>query len=219
MGLDIYFYKQNKMNPEREEALKNYNEAGEALNDFWMKNPEFDPAAHGGSIREEHDELEKTYKVCKSVYNTLMEREEVAYFRKVNLLLPFFGYNENCAYLTITKDQVEDLIGTCSNVLAKEVDIRSRRNERKCAKQNVQQVKAEWNEKNVQRIQKQIELIDQEWIDYCQETLPNQEGFFFGDYEYDEWYIDKVQSVMKTFEEVIENVDWERQDLIMYCWW
>jgi hypothetical protein len=194
MGLDIYFYKQNKMNPKREEALKNFNEADKALNDFWMKNPDFDPAAHGGTIGKEHDELEETYKVCKSVYNSLMEREEVAYFRKVNLLIPFFGYNENCTYLAIAKDQVEDLIGTCSNVL-------------------------DHFSKLHQYFHKEDIYNREEWVDYCQETLPNQEGFFFGCCEYDEWYIDKVQSVKKTFEEVIENVDWERQDLMMYCWW
>lgn len=194
MGLDIYFYKQNKMNLEREEALKNFNEADESLSDFWMRHPEFDLAAHGGSIREEHDELEKTYKVCKSVYNELMEREEVAYFRKVNLLLPFFKYNENCSDLILTKDQVEDLIGTCSNVLDQFSNLREL-----------------YLEEDV--------YTKQEWIDYCQETLPNQDGFFFGCYEYDEWYIDKVQQVRKLFEEVIENVDWEHQDLVMYCWW
>ena len=194
MGLDIYFYKQNKINPEREEALKNFNEADEALSNFWMKHPEFDRAAHGGSIGKEHDELEKTYEDCKSTYNVLMEREKVAYFRKVNLLLPFFGYSENCSDLIITKDQVEDLIGTCSNVL----DYFS----------------------NLYELNSFKEYYDkQEWIEYCQETLPNQDGFFFGSYEYDECYIDKVQRVKKIFQEVIENVDWERQDLVMYCWW
>ena len=193
MGLDIYFYKQNKMTPEREEALKKFNEADEALNDFWMKNPDFDRAAHGGSIREEHDKLETAYKICKSTYNELMEREEVAYFRKVNLLIPFFKYGENCSDLIITKDQVEDLIGTCSNVLD--------------------------HFSNLKQLYKEDAYTKEEWIDYCQETLPNQDGFFFGSYEYDEWYLNKVEHVKKQFEEVIENVDWERQDLTMYCWW
>lgn len=195
MGLDIYFYKQNKMNPEREEALEKFNEANEALNDFWMRHPDFDPATHGGSIGKEHDELAKAYNVCRSIYKTLMEREEVAYFRKVNLLLPFFGYDENCSDLTITKDQVEDLIGTCSNVL----DYFSNLHKSYPVEEDI--------------------YDDEEWIDCCQETLPNQEGFFFGRYEYDEWYIDKVQQVKKLFEEVIESVDWDRQDLVMHCWW
>ena len=194
MGLDIYFYKQNKMNPEREEVLKNFKEADEALSDFWMRHPDFNLAAHGGSIGKEHDELEKTYKVCKSVYNTLMGREEVAYFRKVNLLLPFFGYGDNCSDLIITKDQVEDLIGTCSNVL----DYFSNLHESNLFKEDYDK---------------------QEWIEYCQETLPNQDGFYFGDYEYGERYTSKVEHVKKIFEEVIESVDWERQDLVMYCWW
>ena len=195
MGLDIYFYKQNKMNPEREEALKKFNEADEALNNFWMKNPEFDPAAHGGSIRKEYDKLEEVYNVCKSTYEILMKREEVAYFRKVNLLLPFFGYEDNCSDLIITKDQVEDLIGTCSNVL----DYFSNLHKSYLVEEDI--------------------YDKQEWVDYCQETLPNQERFFFGCYEYDELYLNKVEQVKKQFEEVVESVDWEQQDLVMHCWW
>ena len=160
-----------------------------------MRHPEFDLAAHGGTIRKEHDDLEKTYKACKSTYNALMEREEVAHFHKVNLLLPFFGYSENCSDLIVTKDQVEDLIGTCSNVL----DYFSNLYESHLLKEDIYDM--------------------EEWFDYCQETLPIQEGVFFGCYEYDEWYLDNVEQVKKQFEEVIESIDWKRQDLVMFCWW
>jgi hypothetical protein len=45
------------------------------------------------------------------------EMEEVAYFRKVNFLLPFFDYEENCSNLEISKCQVEDLVARCNLIL------------------------------------------------------------------------------------------------------
>lgn len=45
------------------------------------------------------------------------EMEEVAYFRKVNFLLPFFDYEENCSDIKISKCQVEDLVERCNLIL------------------------------------------------------------------------------------------------------
>lgn len=46
------------------------------------------------------------------------KKTEVAYFRKVNFLLPFFGYEENCSDIEISKEQVENLINTCEHILS-----------------------------------------------------------------------------------------------------
>lgn len=45
------------------------------------------------------------------------QMEEVAYFRKVNFLLPFFDYEENCSDIKISRCQVEDLIERCNLIL------------------------------------------------------------------------------------------------------
>ena len=45
------------------------------------------------------------------------EKTEVAYFRKVNFLLPFFGYEENCSDLEIEKCQVKDIVDVCTRIL------------------------------------------------------------------------------------------------------
>lgn len=45
------------------------------------------------------------------------ESKNVAYFRKVNFLLPFFGYEENCSDIEIDKYQVEDLVNACQTIL------------------------------------------------------------------------------------------------------
>lgn len=45
------------------------------------------------------------------------EKTELAYFRKVNFLLPFFCYEENCSDIEIDKYQVEDLVNACQTIL------------------------------------------------------------------------------------------------------
>ena len=47
----------------------------------------------------------------------LTEFTEVAYFRKVNFLVDFFGYKENLSEVTITREKIELLIKKCKIVL------------------------------------------------------------------------------------------------------
>lgn len=43
--------------------------------------------------------------------------KEVAYFRKVNFLLPFFEYGENCSRLEIDDYKIDELLVNCKQVL------------------------------------------------------------------------------------------------------
>jgi hypothetical protein len=45
------------------------------------------------------------------------EFKELLFFKKVNFLLPFFDYTENYEDIEINKQQVEDLVNTCKQVL------------------------------------------------------------------------------------------------------
>lgn len=45
------------------------------------------------------------------------ELKELLFFKKVNFLLPFFDYTENYEDIEINKQQVEDLVNTCKQVL------------------------------------------------------------------------------------------------------
>ena len=73
-----------------------------------------------------NDELKKNVvvKIPRDIFDAYksfnmgkFEMKEVAYFRKVNFLLPFFDYEENCSDLEISKCQVEDLIARCNLIL------------------------------------------------------------------------------------------------------
>ena len=74
----------------------------------------------------DNDELKKNVvvKIPRDVFDAYksfnmgkFEMKEVAYFRKVNFLLPFFDYEENCSNLEISKCQVEDLVARCNLIL------------------------------------------------------------------------------------------------------
>lgn len=117
------------------------------------------------------------------------KKTEVAYFRKVNFLLPFFGYEENCSDIEIAKCEVEDLVASCNNVLA------------------------------LYDRHKTGELNETELVEMVSEDLPTEGGFFFGSTEYDEWYFKDVEYVLKQFTNVLNETDWENETLYMHCWW
>ena len=102
MGLDITFYKAKRSKDnETKERLEEIRKelATEYLKSIDERNSKL--------IKELEDENEK-----------INPWNEVAYFRKVNFLIPFFGYKENCSNIEIDKYQVEDLIEACKEVLA-----------------------------------------------------------------------------------------------------
>ena len=106
MGLDIYFYKQNR---KKAEAVKEHNEKVEKK-----------VAAIRKEINATDDEAkqEKLYeKLRKAKEGFIQTQEEIAYFRKVNFLMEFFNYEGNCEDLLINKCQIEVLVEACEKVL------------------------------------------------------------------------------------------------------
>ena len=53
----------------------------------------------------------------------------------------------------------------------------------------------------------------------AEEKIPTCEGFFFGCYEYDEYYKEKLEEDLKAFQKVLETFNWDEDELIMHCWW
>ena len=61
--------------------------------------------------------LQKEYNEFSKQVEELNPRKEVAYFRKVNFLVEYFEYGEDCSYQEITKEQVIELLERCNQVL------------------------------------------------------------------------------------------------------
>ena len=102
MGLDITFYKAKRLKDN--ETKERLEEIRKELDAEYLKSID---ERNSKLINELEDEKEK-----------INPWNEVAYFRKVNFLIPFFGYEENCSNIEIDKYQVEDLIEACKEVLA-----------------------------------------------------------------------------------------------------
>jgi hypothetical protein len=50
----------------------------------------------------------------------------------------------------------------------------------------------------------------------AKELLPTSSGFFFGSYDYDEYYVDDIKNTIDIITKVLETTDFETQ-MIYYC--
>ena len=54
----------------------------------------------------------------------------------------------------------------------------------------------------------------------AKELLPTSPGFFFGSYEYDEWYFEQIKETIEMLEEVLHSkVDWDTEEVFYFEWW
>lgn len=118
------------------------------------------------------------------------DEKEIAYFRKVNFLLPFFNYQQNCSDVIIEKCLVEDLVNLCNDVL------------------------------KLYHKHKSGEIDKFELRKFVSEYLPTTSGFFFGSTEYDELnYFKNVETVRDKFSNILDTFDWENETFFMRCSW
>lgn len=96
MGLDIRFEKAKRHRVE--ETEERLNEIEKELHN-----------ANNSSVKE--------FNILQNEYDELNPWKEVAYFRKVNFLLPFFEYCEDCSRLEIDDYKIDELLVKCKQVL------------------------------------------------------------------------------------------------------
>ena len=49
--------------------------------------------------------------------------------------------------------------------------------------------------------------------------MPTSRGFFFGGTEYDEWYFEDLEETVNKLIKVINEVDWDKDEVYYYEWW
>lgn len=111
MGLDIHFYKQKRLEGQAKEACRHLEAKYEELVQEIARLE--DKGNNDATLEKLYEEKEK----CSLDVKKLTEFTEVAYFRKVNFLVDFFGYKENLSEVTITREKIELLIKKCKIVL------------------------------------------------------------------------------------------------------
>ena len=104
----------------------------------------------------------------------------IAYWRKANQIREWFNSHlengvENCEYVQVSKEDLEQLLEDCKKVL--------------------------------------------ENHDLAEDLLPTSSGFFFGGTDYDEWYFEDLEETIKMLEQILEETDFENEDVYYYEWW
>lgn len=171
MGLDIYFHKTKRTE--------------------W-KRFQNDLAAYENLPKDEQTDGNNPYRD--------FDPEEIGYFRKVNFLMSFFNYEDNCEYKEISKDKLEELRYACIEI---------------CRMKPVRVEVTKYTFGCTVEV-KDYSLADQE---RCAELLPTQSGFFFGNTDYDQGYFNSVKEVLSWVDGVLDNLDDKKEVVLMYCWW
>ena len=49
--------------------------------------------------------------------------------------------------------------------------------------------------------------------------IPTKSGFFFGNTDYNESYFWDLENTVRQLEKVINETDWNNEDIFYYEWW
>lgn len=138
--------------------------------------------------------------------------EQVAYWRKANAIHKWFedhcadGNIENCADYYVSKEQLEELLNTCKRINAASKLVQGKVSDG---------YRFEDGKKvPMYRIGSVIEDPS-----VAQELLPTQDGFFFGDTSYDEWYLENVRNTIEQIAGILETTDFDHEDIEYHAWW
>ena len=206
MGLDIYFHKAKRTD---------YDAYTEAHKKWAKEKPASAKMSEKSFNALSADKQEKIRKEVTAYYKKepTMEQHnisDVGYFRKVNFLIPFFSYSENCEFKEIAKSELEDLKERTDKLSAiKPVrKVKHWYREEDKSKPNPVENKDYWVENIYRKADKEL----------AEDLLPSQSGFFFGSTEYNQWYWQDVKEVNEWVTDLLENLK-DDEMVLMYCWW
>lgn len=144
-----------------------------------------------------------------------VEKEEVAYWRKANEIHAWFERKfggddglENCRDYYVEKEDLIELRDLCQKILNNAVTtVRKVKNGDRINKET-----GKW-----EPIYEEGEVIDNP--EMAQELLPRVNGFFFGDQDYDKWYIEDLKNTIEQINKVLETTDFDKEHIVYSAWW
>ena len=150
----------------------------------------------------------------KSLENLSYEEwkcNELAYWRKANAIHKWFvdkvqDGNDDCGEYKVSKEQLQDLLNTCTEVL-----------ERIQTEEGDVLEYTQWQDGKETNHYIKARVITNPEI--CEELLPTASGFFFGGTEYDEYYIAQIEDTIDQLNKIAEELDFSKYDVIYNSSW
>lgn len=200
MGLDMYLFKSKGKKDYTLQELKNFSnqisrkEEGEPYS-------ELEQSLIDKGIVSKQGEYIEWYSAFS----------EIGYWRKANHIHEWFVKNvqneiDDCDYYEVSKTQIQTLLELC-----KEVDKHS--------------ILVDGKITNGQRFE------NGDWVDIKEDgkyiedptvanaLLPTSSGFFFGNTDYNEFYLDDIKYTITLLEEVLDTFDFENDYLVYSSSW
>ena len=184
MGLDMFLYKKNPRYTE-EEAFATYKALPyEIWKEMKEKQPEWLPV------------------------------EEIAYWRKANMIHGFFmecdghwvegcgGDDHDCGCKRIPTYELERLLDICKTIVDDGYEYEGK---------HYETTTTNLNEEDCSKV-----IIPD--IKLCEELLPTTEGFFFGSQEYDGWFLYDVADTYEILSKLKEDGEFSG-DIYYHPWW
>ena len=150
------------------------------------------------------------------------DKISIAYFRKVNCLLPHFGYVDNCEILEIEKSQIEDLVYKAKELLALYDTISYQLHLQQIDVNYYKEIYKDNQKMRNERCKPVLKKMEEIWKPFesvAQEMLPTTTGCFFGNQEYRDWYVADLKEIVAVFEKILDEIDFDVEQVLMYCWW
>ena len=145
--------------------------------------------------------------------------KQVAYWRKVNSVHAFFEREcagehglDDCQRVRVTKEIIEKLLVCCNGVI-KELSAPTAKKT-----QRTDEV-LECNEGKIETVPTDISVFSGKAAAAAMEHLPPQEGFFFGTYEIDDWYLEDIKETAEICNKLLAETDFENEELWYHAWW
>lgn len=138
--------------------------------------------------------------------------EEVGYWRKCNQIHAWFVENvqdgiDDCDYhREVTKEDLEELLDTCRQVLSS-CDLADG------------EINDGWEFVNGQRVPRTVQGKYVKDPSIAKALLPTTSGFFFGDTNYDEYYVKDLINTMEIITRVLDTTDFETQMIYYVSSW
>lgn len=148
----------------------------------------------------------------KQEYGYWVIHEQVGYWRKANSIHNWFVENiqdgiDDCSYHhEVTKYDLEELLDVCTKVYESCTMIISPvKNGQTCTENG-------W----VDNIEMGKVVIDPS---VAKELLPTTCGFFFGNTDYNEWYVEDVANTIDIVQRVLETTDFDKEMIYYVSSW
>ncbi len=151
-----------------------------------------------------------------------LQLEDMGYFRKVNCLLPFFGYEDDCSIHPIEKHQIEQLVSIAKKLLEVYDTISYQLHLQRIEVNYYKEIYRDNKEMCDEKCKPFLKKMDEIWKPFesvAQEMLPTATGFFFGSTQYRDYYVADLKDMVEIFTKVLDTTDFDIDQIFMYCWW